>query len=290
MAARGPKVEIPSPESDKPAWSRVGIIGFAGFIVGIVWPRLIGFEIGPDVPGGDTKPAEAEAAPAAPAAEESPAPTPVPLSEIKKTVSNKQQVVVGKGELSSCRDRDNKKIEKCDKLAFDRIATENLRELAMCPSALGLEGTLSIGFDIDFKTSSVTVLKGDDTTLPSSTVAGVLKCASEELGEVDLNAIPHEHRGYKIFYRLDFYPPGKAPPSDEAAAAEASPKEEVDGESLATVSWDTALLRSRPKDGDIVARLLQGTRVKLLEKQDDWYKVDAGTASGWVYKQAVGLD
>jgi hypothetical protein len=289
MTKPGPKVEIPARAADKPAWSRVGIIGFAGFVVGIVWPRLLGVSLAPELPGGDEKPTEGDIA-SEPVAAPEPVAIPLPAAG-KKPVSNEQQVVVGDGDLTGCRDQDNKKVEKCDALKFDPIAKKGLRELAKCPSALGLEGALSIGFDIDFKNESVTVLKGDDTTLPSSTVAGVLACAGEELEDVELKSIHHEHRGYKIFYKLDFYPPGKAPPAPEGdTPAEPIHDDGSEPSGLATVSWDTALVRSRPKDGDIVARLLHGTRVKLLERQDDWYRIDAGTATGWVYKQAVGLE
>ena len=43
-------VEIPRPGADQPVWSRVGIIGVVGFVVGMAWPRLAGVKIGPAVP------------------------------------------------------------------------------------------------------------------------------------------------------------------------------------------------------------------------------------------------
>ena len=44
-------VEVPSPERDKPAWVKVGVIAAVGFIVGIAWPRLVGVRLGPSAPG-----------------------------------------------------------------------------------------------------------------------------------------------------------------------------------------------------------------------------------------------
>ena len=56
--------------------------------------------------------------------------------------------------------------------------------------------------------------------------------------------------------------------------------------------WEVAILRSSPtKDGDVVARVLQGTRLIVSGRQGDWYKVkyDARGKEGWVYRTAIGL-
>ncbi|MEO7330995.1 MAG: SH3 domain-containing protein, partial [Minicystis sp.] len=44
------KVVIPKAGADQPIWSRVGIIGFAGFVIGIAWPKVAGVKVGPAVP------------------------------------------------------------------------------------------------------------------------------------------------------------------------------------------------------------------------------------------------
>jgi uncharacterized protein YgiM (DUF1202 family) len=64
---------------------------------------------------------------------------------------------------------------------------------------------------------------------------------------------------------------------------------EADASGSAIVAWDTALLRKEPKDGEVVARLVRGTKVKIVGKQSDWYKVESGSKSGWVYRGTIGL-
>jgi hypothetical protein len=51
------------------------------------------------------------------------------------------------------------------------------------------------------------------------------------------------------------------------------------------------MLRSEPKEGDVVARILRGTRVVVTGRQGDWYKVryDAKGNEAWVFKAAIGL-
>ncbi len=48
------------------------------------------------------------------------------------------------------------------------------------------------------------------------------------------------------------------------------------------MSWDTALVRGAPKEGDVVMRLVRGTRVKLVGRQNDWYKVEHRGKTGWM--------
>ena len=64
MARKEPplKVEIPKAGDDRPAWSKVGIIGVAGFVIGMAWPRLAGIHLGPNVPS-DAHPAAEAAGP-----------------------------------------------------------------------------------------------------------------------------------------------------------------------------------------------------------------------------------
>jgi len=281
-------VDIPKADRENPTWSRVGVIAVVGFAIGIAWPKLLGLSIGPDAPGKNKPVAAASPAAVAPKATASPQPE----GPNAPKVSNKQQVEVGPSKIVGCRDKDKKKVEKCGTLKFDRIAKNKLAELAKCPSALGLEGELSIGFQIDFQTNKVTVLKGKGTTLPSSTVRGVLKCAVDEFGEAPLHKVSHTYRYYTVFYAVQFFPPG-TPLETEEDAADASAKkgdDKKDAQSMATVSWDTALVRKQPKSGEIVSRLMRGTRVKVLERQGDWFRIDAGMATGWVYKQAIGMN
>jgi hypothetical protein len=304
MAKQDPslKVEIPRPADDQPAWSRVGIIAALGFVVGVAWPRFAGVKIGPSAPDDD-RPAAAAVATAAPsAAPEAPAaPSPsaagaaAPAAE--GASGNRQQVVVGPGKITRCFDKKNKKVDDCGQLQFDPVALPKLRELAKCPSAIGLEGKVNIGFNLDFQKKEVQVTKSKKTSLPTSTVQGILQCAAREFTNVSLDEVPNKHRRYTVFYTAAFYPPGKQPEGEakpgsdegeeEAAAGATTSESEASG--LASVNWDTALVRKEPKDGDVVARLVRGTRVKIIGRQNDWYKIEHGSASGWVHRAAIGL-
>ncbi|AKT39745.1 SH3 domain-containing protein [Chondromyces crocatus] len=291
-------VQIPRPAEEQPVWTRVGVIAAIGFVIGVAWPRLAGVRIGPSVPG-DGRKTEAEATPTAapalapPPDTAAPETTPPPAEASRK---NEQLVVVGPGSVTRCADKKNKKVDDCGELKFDAVALPKLQELAQCPSALGLEGKLSLGFDINFDKSEVQVVKGKKkSNLPSSTINGILQCAAREFTNVALDAIPHKHARYSLAYTATFYPPGKHP--DEAGSAGTKPAEGEEGAApsedgttgTADVAWDTALVRSRPKNGDVVLRLVRGTRIKLIGRENDWYKVEHRGKSGWLYRGAIGL-
>ncbi len=313
-------VDIPKPGSEEPVWSRVGVIGVLGFVVGIAWPRVAGVRIGPGVPADlraqveagpsaspQAKPPSSSTPSAAPGAV-SAAPSSGPSADPDAPPPNQEMVVVGQGRIVKCWDKKDKKIDDCEKLQFDPIAVKKLKELTRCPSALGLTGKMAIGFEVDFGKKEVGVKKvKKGTNLPSSTVAGIVQCAAKELANVSLDDVPHKHRRYTLEYPLTFYGPGKHPsheghegegasdgagagaeaPSDGEAKGSTTSETEVGGSAL--VAWDTALLRKEPKIGDVVARLVRGTKVKIVAKQDDWYKVESGGKTGWVYRGTIGL-
>jgi hypothetical protein len=307
-------VEIPRPGSDQPVWSRVGIIGLVGFVVGIAWPRFTGVKIGPAVPADLAAKVEASGAPnasaapkikatAAPSGSASAAPAASASASASADAdgdapppSNQELVVVGPGKIVKCSDKKDKKIDDCEKLLFDPIAVKRLRGLGKCPSAQGLTGKMNIVFEVDFGKKEVGVKKAKKgTSLPSTTVAGIVQCAAREFGNVSLEEVPHKHRRYTLEYGLSFYGPGKHPEGaaaqeggdgDPAAGATTS-ADEASG--TATVAWDTALLRKEPKDGEVVARIVRGTKVKIVGKQNDWYKIESGSKVGWVYRGTIGL-
>lgn len=299
MAKKSLQVEIPRPSEDRPAWSRVGVVAAVGFIAGIGWPMLFGVTIGPNPPA-DARPAPAATAePSASAVAAAPSAS---VSAAPAAPTNTQLVVTDKGVVERCSDK-GKKAESCDAFGFDSVAIPRIEGLAQCPAALGLEGKLGIRFDVDFKRKHVSLGKGDKTSLPSSTVKGVLGCVGDRLKDIDLEKIDHEHERYTVVYEAKFYPPGKRPATgpaepEEAASdaaesgADAKPAgadEKTAGLGLGTVAWETALLRSEPKDGKVVARATRGTRIQLIEKKGDWYKVEYRSKSGWVYRGALSL-
>jgi len=296
-------VDIPPAGADQPAWSKVGIIAFVGFVVGIAWPRLVGFKVGPAVPADlraqvEATPAHSAAAPssAAPATSASAAPS-ADANADGTPSANQEMVVVSPGKILKCYDKRDKKIDDCESLLIDPIVVKRLRELSKCPAAMGLTGKIAIGFEVDFGKKEVSVKhRKKGTTLPSSTVSGVINCAGKDFSNVLLDDVPHKHKHYALEYQVNFYGPGKhpegvTPPSDgddaDPAAGKTTNADEANGS--ATVAWDTALLRKEPKDGEVVARLVRGTKVKIVGKQGDWYKIESGSKAGWVYRGTIGL-
>ena len=297
-------VEIPRPGSEHPAWSRVGAIGLAGFLIGIAWPRIAGVRIGPSVPSDLRAQIEATAAPSGSAAaarasqaasSTAPAASPSadPSVDPAAPAPNQELVVVGASKITKCFDKKDKKIEDCEKLLFDPIALPRLRELAKCPSALGLEGRMTIGLEVNFDKKEVQVAKAKKSPgMPSTTVNGILQCAAHELGSVALEDVPHKYRHYTLAYPLSFYKPGKHPGAEGATEGEnegGATTGDTEAAGNAVVTSDSVSLRKEAKGKEKVGRLVRGTKVKILGKQNDWYKVDSGASVGWVYRSAIGL-
>jgi hypothetical protein len=206
--------------------------------------------------------------------------------------------VVGPGKIIKCSDKKNKKITDCGELQLDPVAVPKLEGLAECASAVGVAGKLMVGFEIDFETKEVHVVKGrkDKPTVPAGTVGGIVKCAGKAFGNVPLEDVPHKFRHYTVQYGLTFFPPGAVPEKPQAAApaegeepAAGSTTSESGANGAAVVSWDTALVRKEPKAGEVVMRLVRGTKVKIVGKRNEWYKVESGSKTGWIYRGAIGL-
>ena len=291
-------IERPSPADDRPAWSRVGIVAAVGFVLGVAWPKLAGVKVGPNVPGDLKAQAEVTAptasAQAAPAA---PPPTAAPTAEPAAPASNKQSVVVGPGKISRCYDKKTKKVSDCGALQLDPVAVPRLQALAECPNAVGLSGKLTLGLEIDFEKKETHVVrnKKDKTSIPTSTVTGIVQCASRAFANLPLEDVPNKHRNYTVQYGLTFYPPGKAPEQAEPQGggegedAAGSTTSEAEANGTGVVSWDTALVRKDPKDGEVVVRLVRGTKVKIVGRRNDWFKIETGAKTGWIYRGALGL-
>ncbi len=305
------EVEIPSPGADQPVWSRVGIVAVLGFVVGIAWPRVAGVKIGPSVPADLAAKVEASgsaSASAAPRATTSSsasaaaaAPGPSASGSAAATdpdaapSSNQELVVVGAGKIVKCFDKKDKKIDDCEKLLFDPIAVKRLRALSACPSAVGLAGKMGVIFEVDFAKKDVVVKKAKKNALPSATVSGIVKCAAREFAQAPLDEVPHKHKHYVLEYPITFYPPGKHPQgaaagdSGDGEPAAGATTSEADASGSAIVAWDTAPVRKEPKDGEVVHRFVRGTKVKIVGKQNDWYKIESNGKVGWVYRGAIGL-
>src|SRR5260221_13115456 len=58
-------IEVPAPGADRPPWGKVGIVAAAGFVFGILWPRLTSTRIAPNPPSDAPTTANMQPAPAA---------------------------------------------------------------------------------------------------------------------------------------------------------------------------------------------------------------------------------
>jgi hypothetical protein len=299
------KIEVPSSKDDNVRYGRVGIIVAVGFVVGILWPRLAGIKLVPSAPTpageGSAEPV-AEAKPGAsgtakrtevvttalPAPATTPEPTakPAPAEEIKE-----ERLRINEPQFVSCRSKQNEKVE-CDSIEIDTVARARLQTLRACEGTERVQGVLSLGLDLDFTTESVKRLSlGKSNTIPERPAKLLLACARAEFDKVSLTGIKHEHATYSVFYKIEFLPPGEKA-GDAAAGGAEGGSDVTEASGRATVSWDVALVRSEPKkDGTVVARVLQGTRVIVSGRRGDWYRVkyDAKGNQGWVFRTAIGM-
>ena len=294
------KIEVPNPKQENLRFGRVGIIVTVGFAIGILWPRLAGFKLVPSVPsqpaesgsadltGAPGDPKGAAAAPASSAdLEPPPAAADAPPAADRPVVSEPQ--------FLACKAQGKKHKDDCDHIEFDGLARPHIQALATCEGAARMEGVLSLGFDLDFETQRVKAIKsGKSTSLTQADVDALLACEKKEFSNVSLVGIKHQSDAYSIFYRVEFpkadvAKPGQAEPGP---SADAPPGDVTEATGHATVSWDVALVRSSAsRDGAVIARVLQGTRVAVTGRRGDWYRIkyDVKGNVGWVYRTAIGM-
>ena len=285
------KLQLPGPAEDRPRLARVGIVAAVGFVLGIVWPWLAGVQLVPKAPTEHT-PASLSSSKPPPAASARPSPAAPPAKPDPETEEGPlaDRIKVGQPSITSCRDAKGNQIDKCDEIKFDDVAQARLKALAGCGDAEGAHGMLSVGFDLDFqKNKVVRVRRGVSTTLPDGITEALLKCTRKEFLAASLTGIEHKHAGYTIYYLAEFLPPGKKASEEEA---ETKGDETTPASGMATVTWNVAIIRESPTtDSARVARILSGTRVAVVGRRNNWYKVkyDAKGSEGWVYKSAIGL-
>ena len=295
------KVEVPGSKEDGVKFGRVGIIAVVGFAIGIAWPRLAGVKLVPSAPVPAAAEASARELTGAPAETNKPATTPAPVPSAAAAVGKApaERLLVSDVQVASCRNEQGKRAQSCDRVDFDRVAREHLRELSGCPGTEQATGVLSLGFELDFAAGKIkSIQSGKSTSLEQENVDRLLACARERFANVSLAGIPHEQKSYTLYYRLELLAPGgDADASNRGggsptAAPSSGSDEGSPASGQATVSWDVALVRSEPKrDGEVRARVLSGTRVVVTGKNGDWFRVkyDAKGSQGWVYRTAIGM-
>jgi hypothetical protein len=292
-------VQIPSQSSDKPSWVKVGVIAVVGFAIGVAWPRLVGIRPGPSAPGESSAAAasassRAPDAPVASAPATAPSGAPVasataPDSAAVPLNNAPPAILVTHGAVLSCKSADGETLkghEACGSVtAFDGLATPRLKKLAHCPGAQGLSGKLSAVFTLDFTRNKIGFAFGKTSTVGNRD--SLDQCLRMSLENVSLNAVPHDNPSYAVFYSVTFTPRDSAAVLTTAAAA-AEPDAPAQ---TAQVAWEVAIVRDTPRTGSVVARLQRGTKVKVGNGQDGWFRVQYGadfTSEGWVYRGAIG--
>ena len=289
------KVDVPKSKDEPLKLGRVGIIALVGFGLGVAWPRLAGVRLVPTLPNEsssskeDLSGAPPEEKPKASAVASALAAPPV--AEKPARTPDDQPPVVGEAQVTSCHDGGGR-LKTCDDVDFDRVARAPIEALEGCDAAKAVSGVLSLGFELDFGTERVTrVSSGKTTSLGEKETSTLLDCYRQAFAKVSLTGIPHEHRGYTVFYRVELKGAKSAPGSAEAEGESATgPITPASG--TATVSWNTALVRATPdREGKTIARVLQGTRVGVTGRSGDWYRVkyDAKGNQGWVFRTAIGM-
>ncbi len=289
-----PVVQVPAPADDHPLWARVGVIALIGFAIGIAWPRLAGVKLGPTPPEERGLAAAVSAqAPSSAAAAVSAAGVPeAPSGSGSPDVGAADLVAVSAGKVLSCRDAKGKPQEDCDTPDFDGLAVPHLRALATrCAVSKGLNGKASVGFELDFNHGRLRVVHGKSSGLAANAVMAVWQCVETEFQKARLDEITHQHARYRMFYTVQFVPPGKQPDIEQASEKPESAPDQDKGSQAssgsAQVVYDTVLVRDEPKEGKVIGRLVRGARVELLSRKGGWYKIRFGDREGWVYRGSI---
>lgn len=316
-------VQVPKAGADRPPLAKVGIVALVGFIIGMAWPHFTGTRIArtppgevpahaaepvtptstprPATPGAGTaanvEPGPVTAAIGAAAANgtASPAPGAPSANPALNAGGGELRVTVGPGSVLRCRDEGDEPGGDCGSLQFDPIAVPVLKGLSRCNTAPAVPGTLSLGFDVDFQRQRIRPFVGKATTVPTETAQGLLSCAQTSLRNASLSDVKHRHRRYTVFYHATFAAGAEAPPPPPAPASlpEGRPAgtttNETPATGNATVAWEAVVVRDAPRSGSIVGRVVRGTKVRLLARQGEWFRIRAGAVEGWAYRGALGL-
>jgi hypothetical protein len=284
------RVEVPKSGEDKPRLTRVLVIAAVGFAVGVLWPRFAGVKLVPSVPtegesnAAQPDPSASAEADAPPAAKAEPAEEPVAEAPASPAV---ERIKISEPKVTSCRDDKGGRHETCDAPDLDSAVRPKILALSACKGAENAQGTLSVGVELDFSSGKVTdVLKGKSTSVPDPAADTLIACAKKEFSTLSLKGVKHEQSQYTVFYIADFLAPGAKP--EEAGAGDSTV---TPASGRATVGWEVAIIRDRPKDGEITARVMRGTRVVVTGRDGDWYRIkyDAKGNEGWVFRTAIGM-
>lgn len=288
-------VKIPEPSEDRAISSKVGIIAIVGFAIGVLWPRLLNVKVGPTPPDNESRVVAASSGPAPSASASvepaSSGPDMTDLGAEPPKVTNKETVIVAPGQVVGCVNKKKDNVSDCGPFNFDKYVSDKLAAVGDCAFAIGQKGDWSVSLNVNFdeKKPSITVSEGKTkSTFGTMATRGLLKCTQDELKTVELDKIPHTHMTYRVEYKMSFYPPGTSPETDKAGGDTGADDEtEV---ARATVVAAKAIVRDKPdrEKSKVLTKLPQGTHVKILNQDKDWYEIESGKTKGWVHRQAIG--
>jgi hypothetical protein len=294
-------LELPTAAADHPRWARASVLAMVGFSLGVLLPKIFDVKLGPNPPSDGRAHAHVATSGAKPGALAVPGVvSPLEVHAGAGATGHEARIEIGEGQITACRDANGKGQKTCEPLpTLDAAIADPLRGLTKCPSAMGLSGKLSIGFDVDFKKKTIKPQRGKSTTLPTSTVEGMLRCLEKPLATLSLDGLGGELSKLTVFYQVSFIPP-KAPetPSPGAAVtATAAPSASAaPGEAPAApeaeelkIAWKSVTFRDAPRTGTPVGKLSRGTKVIVLGNKGDWLNVRAmpSRQEGWVIKGAT---
>jgi Bacterial SH3 domain len=289
------KIEVPDQKQETLRFGRVGLIVTAGFVIGIIWPRVAGFKLVPSVPSQPAESSSADLTGAPGEAKGTPTAVPPPVAAPEPPVAvAPDRLQISEPQFLACKENGKKRKDECDHIEFDRLARPHIQALAACAGADKLLGVLSLGFDLDFTSQAVKNVKsGKSTTFTESETDTLLDCEKKEFENVSLVGIAHKHDTYSVFYKVEFpKSPSAVAEKADAPSGDVAPADVTEASGHATVAWDVALVRSSAsRDGAVVARVLQGTRVSVTGRRGDWYRIkyDVKGSVGWVYRTAIGM-
>lgn len=141
---------------------------------------------------------------------------------------------------------------------------------------------------------------GNDTTTKPETIAvnngGKLTALTENAGKVTFVGVSASNPNLKVYIQLYITatkptatPTATATPAPTATTAPTTAPTTVPATKTGKVTASSLRVRETPVNGTVVGKLAKGTAVTILETKDGWYKVTAGSLTGWVSGEYVEL-
>ncbi len=298
-----PIIAVPTSPDEQIRLGKVGIMAAVGLAVGILWPRMVGVRLVPSPPadgvsaiGSASTSASSAVLPATPVVAPANAP---PAStgndDAKSNAAAVKPPRVTLAQVLSCHSKAGERGTHCDTPPIDSLVQTPLQSLVACDAAENASGILSLGFDVDFESKTFDhFVVGKSTTFSGGVAKQLMHCGEKELNRVSLDGVQHTQSSYRVFYKIEFG--GEASLASNSTAEPGNADGATSNELIAasgrvTVTWDAALVRAKPKEGEVLARVLGGTRLTVTGRQGDWYRVkyDGKGNEGWVFKSAIGL-